>query len=439
MRGVNLPGPKPLPIVGNLPEFGRDILGFFEKCATYGDVVPLRLGYWPAVFINHPDHFERVLVENSRNFIKHTFFFRHVTEIFGKGLLTNEGAPWLTQRRLMQPAFHRDRVAGYGATMVQYAERMLAEWDSEAATERDVHADMMRLTMEIATKTLFGEDLPDVTAREISSAFNDAVGAIGVRFRRLFKIPGWLPTRSNRVYASAVQRLDRLIYGFIEEKRRNGTGNDLLSMLMEARDEDGGAMNEKQIRDEAITIFLAGHETTALTLFWTFHLLALNPAVEERLARVLREHQGDLTRCSYLMNVISESMRLFPPAYAIGREALADCEIGGHRVRAGTTVYLSPWVSHRDTRWFDDPMAFRPERWEGGELAKKLPRFAYFPFGGGPRVCIGNSFALMEAALLLGSIVRRYRIRHAGAQPEPNPSITLRPKHATRMTVELRQ
>ncbi|HVS31694.1 MAG TPA: cytochrome P450 [Thermoanaerobaculia bacterium] len=435
---MNLPGPRPHLLVGNLPEFGRDILGFFTNCARFGDIVPLRLGQWPAVFINHPDHFDHVLLENSRNFIKHTFFFRHVTEIFGAGLLTNEGGPWLRQRRLMQPAFHRDRVAGYGATMVEYAERMLAEWDAQAAGERDLHGDMMLLTMEIATKTLFGEDMAEKTAAEISSAFNDAVAAIAVRFRRPVKIPGWIPTPSNLRYSSAVKRLDRLIYGFIEEKKRNGTGNDLLSMLMEARDEDGSAMDEKQIRDEAITIFLAGHETTALSLFWTFHLLAQNHEVEERLAGEIARHDGDLTRCPYLMNVVSESMRLYPPAYAIGREAVGDFEIGGVPIPAGTTVFMSPWVSHRDPRWFDDPLSFRPQRWDN-DLARRLPRFAYFPFGGGPRVCIGNSFALMEAALILGSIVRRYRVTHAGAEPVPYPSITLRPKHATRMAVEMRE
>ncbi|MGZ4809867.1 MAG: cytochrome P450 [Thermoanaerobaculia bacterium] len=441
------PGPKPRFLFGNLLEFGKDPLAFFTDCATrYGDVVTLKLGGWPAVFINHPDHIDYVLLENSKNFIKHSFFWRHVTAIFGEGLLTNEGAPWLRQRRLMQPAFHRDRIAAYGKTMVDFAERMLDEWDAEGKTQRDVHQDAMKLTMEIATKTLFGADLSDVAAGEVGKAFDDAIVEIAVRFRRPVKIPRWLPLPSNRRYARAVARLDALVYDMLEQKRSGKSeGDDLLTMLMEARDEDGSAMSTKQIRDEAVTIFLAGHETTAITLSWTFHLLAQNPAVEERLVREIREVVGnrrpemaDLPRLPLLANVVSESMRLFPPAYAVGREAIGDCEIGGYPVPAKTTVFFSPWVSHRDPRWFDDPLTFKPERWEN-DFAKKLPRFAYLPFGGGPRVCIGNSFALMEAALVLASVLRRYRLTQPkGTKIEPFASITLRPAGGMPMTVERR-
>jgi cytochrome P450 len=442
------PGPKPHWILGNLPEFGKDPLAFFTDCAQrYGDVVSLKLGGWPAIFINHPDHFDYVLLENSRNFIKHTFFWRHVTAIFGEGLITNEGAPWLRQRRLMQPAFHRERVAGYGKTMAGFAEQMLDEWDAEERPRRDVHQDMMKLTMAIATKTLFGADLSDEAAAEIGKAFDDAIVEIAVRFRRPVKIPRWLPLPSNRRYARAVARLDRLVYDMLEQKHNgNGGGDDLLTMLTEARDEDGTAMDAKQIRDEAVTIFLAGHETTAITLSWTFHLLAQNPEVEQRLVRELHDVVGDrppemadLPRLPLLANVVNESMRLFPPAYAIGREAIEDCEIGGYPVPAKTTIFLSPWVSHRDARWFEDPLAFKPERWES-DFAKKLPRFAYVPFGGGPRVCIGNSFALMEAALILASVVRRYQLTQpGGVKIEPFASITLRPSGGMPMTVERRQ
>jgi cytochrome P450 len=442
------PGPRGHLFVGNLPEFGRDVLGFFTECAQrYGDVVSLRLGAWPALFLNHPDHFEYVLVENSRNFIKHTFFWRHVTDIFGHGLVTNEGAPWLRQRRLMQPAFHRERIAAYGATMVEYTERMLDAWDADGAPTRDVHRDMMQLTMEIATKTLFGADLSDGAAAEVGAAFDGAVEEIARRFRRPVKIPKWIPLPSNRRYARAVARIDRLVYDFVEQKRRSrGQGHDLLSMLMEARDEDGSGMDGKQIRDEAVTIFLAGHETTAIALAWAFHLLGLHPQVEARLARELsavlgdrRPQTADLAQLPFLSHVVNESMRLYPPAYAFGREAVAACEIGGYPVPAGTTIFMSPWVAHRDQRWFDDPLAFRPHRWEN-DLAKKLPRFAYLPFGGGPRICIGNSFALMEAALVLASVVRRYRLApRPGRAVEPFPSITLRPRDGMPMTVTRRR
>jgi cytochrome P450 len=440
------PGPRGRFLVGNLPEFGSDLLGFFEGCAReYGDIVSLRIGRWPALLLNHPDYFETVLLSNNRNFIKHTFFWRHVTEIFGRGLVTNEGAPWLRQRRLMQPAFHRERIAGYGRTMVDYTERMLAEWDAEAAAERDLHHDMMALTMGIATKTLFGADIPERQMEEIGAAFEDAVVEIANRFRRPVEIPRWLPLPSNRRYASAVRTLDKLVYGTVEKKRVEGGGEDLLTMLMEARDEDGSAMDLRQIRDEAVTIFLAGHETTAIALSWTFHLISRNPAVAEKLVQEVRSVLGDRTpqaadvqNLGYTANVIHESMRLYPPAYAFGREAIADCEIGGYAVPAGTTIFLSPWVAHRDPRWFDDPLAFRPERWDD-DFARKLPRFAYLPFGGGPRVCIGNSFAMMEAVLILASVIRRYALRPLdGRAPRPFPSITLRPEGGMPMRVDRR-
>lgn len=420
------PGPRRRPVLGNALEFGSDTLGFFTRCARdYGDIVSLKIGNWPALFVNHPDHFENVLLTNNRNFIKHTFFFRHVTAIFGKGLLTNEGAPWLTQRRLIQPAFHRERIVGYGATMSSYTERMLNSWTQNGSERRDVHDSFMKLTMEIATKTLFGADLAPADAREVSDAFNEAIVEIARRFRRPFKIPDWLPLPGNRRYLRSIARLEKLIYGFIDAKERSGGGDDLLTMLMEVRDEDGTRMSREQIRDEAITIFLAGHETTAIALSWTFYLLSHNPAAADRAAK------DD----SYLMNVIHESMRLFPPAYAFGREALAECEIGGYPVPAGTTIFMAPWVIHRDERWFADPLAFKPERWEH-DFAKSLPRFAYLPFGGGPRVCIGNNFALMELSIVLGAILRRYRLQlPPGVTIDPFASITLRPKQGMPMIV----
>jgi cytochrome P450 len=435
------PGPPRAPILGNLLEFGRDPIAFFEKnAATYGDIVSLQLGSWPALFINHPDYVENVLVENNRNFIKHTFFFRHVTDLFGAGLLTNEGQPWLRQRRLMQPAFHRDRIAGYGLTMADYTQRMLDSWDAEEKTHRDVHRDMMKLTMEIATKTLFGGDITDGEAADIGAAFDDAIVEIAGRFRRPVKIPEWLPIPSNLRWRHAVRRLDRLVYDMLEQKRRRGPGDDLLTMLTEARDEDGSAMDAKQIRDEAVTIFLAGHETTAILMSWTFYLLAQNPEVEERLAREVQgASPSALVRLPFLTNVITESMRLYPPAYALGREAIGDCEIGGYPVPKGTTLFIVPWVSHRDKRWFADPREFRPDRWNN-DFAKTLPRYAYLPFGGGPRLCIGNSFAQMEAAIILGSILQRYRLtRDANAaKVEPFASITLRPNGGMPMDVARR-
>ena len=438
------PGPKPHFLFGNLIEFGRDVLGFFSSSASqYGDVVSLRLGRAPGCLINHPALFEYVLLTNNRNFIKHTFFWKHVTDIFGKGLVTNEGASWLRQRRLAQPAFHRDRIAGYGETMVSYTERMLEDW--RAGQTIDLHHEMMELTMQIVSRTLFGVDIEGDTAREVGAAFDDALEVVDARFRRPVKIPEFLPLPGNIRYRRAVRKLDHLVYRFIEARRRD-PGDDLLSMLMAARDEDdGSAMDDRQLRDEAVTIFLAGHETTALVLCWTLYLLATHPDEEAKLAAELRSILGertpsvsDLPQLKWTTHVVEESMRLYPPAYAFGREALNDCEIGGYHIEKGTTVFLSPWVIHRDARFFEDPAEFRPQRWEN-DFAKRLPRFAYLPFGGGPRICIGNSFAMMEATLLLSTILQRFKLTLVpGQRIEPHPSITLRPRYGMHMTLHAR-
>lgn len=427
------PGPAGIPVLGNLPEFGADPIAFFSRCARdYGDVVGLKIGSWNGCFINHPEHIERVLLTSNTKFIKHRFFWRHVTEIFGKGLVTNEGSSWLRQRRLAQPAFHRDRISGYGDVMVEYTREMLDAWDREAAGA--IHDEMMRATMAIVTKTLFGSQMAEGEMRAIGRAFDDAVEAIAIRFRRPFRIPEWVPLPSNVRYRRAVRDLDRLVYSMIEERRRD-PGEDLLSMLLAARDEDGSAMSERQLRDEAVTIFLAGHETTALTLSWTFHLLALHPVIQDRLIEEVDAVLGsraataaDLPALSMANRVVQESMRLYPPAYAFGRESIEDVEIGGYVLPKGTTVFMSPWVIHRDPRFFEDPDAFRPERWEN-DFAKTLPRFTYIPFGGGPRLCIGNSFAMMEAVLMLATILQRYRVEPDGSGREAKPfaSITLRP------------
>jgi cytochrome P450 len=439
------PGPRGHFLLGNLPEFGRDLLGFFVECAgRYGDIVRVRLAGSTAYLLNHPDLMEEVLVGQNRNFIKHTFFWRHVRAIFGDGLLTSEGDFWRRQRRLAQPAFHRERIASYGKVMVDYSQGMLGQWRN--GDIRDVHQDMMELTMKIVVKTLFNSEMAD-EVEEVGSAFEVVIQEIAKRFRRPFRIPDGIPTPGNLRYRRSVQRLDRLVYRIIEERSRSGRdAGDLLSLLLAARDEDGSRMNEKQIRDEVVTLFLAGHETTALTLSWTFYLLSQNPAVDARLAAELAQALGErsptvdeLPRLRFAEMVVMESMRLYPPAYVVGREALADCTLGGYRVPAGTTVFMSPYLMHRDPRYFEDPQSFLPGRWEGDRV-KRLPRFAYFPFGGGPRVCIGNQFAMMEAVLLLATIARKFRLRLVPGHPiTPFPSITLRPHHGVRVELEERK
>ena len=437
-------GPKGHFLTGSLPEFSRDRLGFLTACAReYGDLVPFRLGPRPFMLLSHPDHVEYVLVANNDNFRKH-YLLRMNRLLLGNGLLTSEGDLWLRQRRLAQPAFHRQRIAAYGAVMVQYAERMLAAWrDGEG---RDVHADMSRLTLEIVAKTLFDADVAG-EAGQVGAALEVVLDTFIARMDSLLMLPEGVPTPTNLRRQRAVRQLDEIVYGIIARRRAGGEDRgDLLSMLLRARDEDdGGRMTDKQLRDEAMTLFLAGHETTAIALSWTWYLLARHPAVVAKLEAELDGTLGgraptvaDLPRLPYAGMVVSEAMRLYPPAYAFGREAIGDCQIGGYRVAAGTTLIMSPWVLHRDRRFFDEPEAFDPDRW-ADDLAKRLPKYAYFPFGGGPRLCIGASFATMEATLLLATIARRSRLAIASDAPiTPRPAITLRPKDGVRVVLRAR-
>ncbi len=436
------PGPPRRPLVGNLPEFARDVLGFLSDCAArYGDVVSLQLGAWPALLVSRADLVEQVLAVRYRAFRKHSFFFRHVTAIFGNGLLTSEGDFWLRQRRLAQPAFHRERVAGYASDMVDLAERHGDSWrDGEP---RDVHRDMMALTLRIVVRTLFGSDVDERATAEVGRAFDEIVEEIARRFRRPFKIPDGVPTPGNLRYRRGVRRIDRLVYALIDERRRTREERgDLLSLLLRARDENGTRMTDRQLRDEVVTLFLAGHETTALELSWAWYLLSRHPdkraALERELVEVLADGPpsvADLPRLRYTEAVVHESLRLFPPAYALGREAIEPGELDGYPVPVGTTVLVLPWILHRDPRYFDDPGEFRPERWRDG-LQGRLPRGAYLPFGAGPRLCIGQSFALMEASLILALVARRFRVDlDPGRTVTPFPSITLRPLGGVPATV----
>lgn len=438
------PGPKGHFLLGNLPELGSDIIGLFSSCARdHGDVAYLSLAGWPAFVLSHPNDIEHVLVTDHKNFIKHRFFWRHVRRMFGNGLLTSEGDFWLRQRRLAQPSFHRERIAAYGDVMVSYTERTLDQWhDGET---RDVHHELMRLTVLIVAKVLFDADVAH-EVETIGGALDDATKEIAARFRRPFRIPDAIPIPGNLRYRKAVRRLDAVVHRIIDEHRERDGRGDLLTLLMEARDEDGHAMTNEQLRDEAITILLAGHETTALALSWTCYLLSKHPQVaqhlHEELDEVLRGRPpavGDLPRLRFTEMVVMEALRLYPPAYALGREAVKDCQIAGYEVPAGTSIFISPWVVHRDRRWFDRPEEFLPERW-AGNAAQRLPRFAYFPFGGGPRICIGNRFAMMEAVLLLACIARRFRlVLNDEKSVALFPSITLRPANGLSMTLRRRR
>ena len=440
MRTVSSPpGPKGRLIGDNLREYARDPLGFLSDCAReYGDVVRLRFMGQNLFLLSDPDLIEYVLVENNRNFTKARILKRN-RRLLGEGLLTSEGEFWRRQRRLAQPAFHRKSVAAYGEVMVTYAKRSLEAWRDGQTI--DVHEEMMHLTLEIVAKCLFDADLGARTT-DVGKAMKVALENFSSQ-RRLVRIPRGVPTPHNIRFEMAARNLDEIVGAIIEGRRKGGEyKGDLLSMLVLAEDEDGERMTDKQLRDEVMTLFLAGHETTANALSWTFWLLSLSPNAEAKLAEELERVLGDrtptmsdLSDLPYVERVVKESMRLYPPAWVVGREAIAECEIGGYRMPAGTTALMSQWVMHRDPRYHENPERFAPDRWTA-KYAKALPRFAYFPFGGGPRQCIGAGFAMTEACLILVTVAQRFRMELSpGQRVEPYASITLRPKEGIRMSL----
>ncbi len=440
-----LPGPKGGFYFGSGVAFRRDQLGFYESCARqYGDLAATRMGPFRIVMIYHPDAIEELLVTRSRDFVKSPGV-QLLRPLLGDGLLLSEGDTWLRQRRLVQPAFHRQRVTGYGEAMVALTERHVARWNHGDVVE--VHAEMMALTQAIVGKTLFDADVSG-DAHEAGQAAKVLAEDFGARLQSFRLVPYWVPTPGNLRARRAVRRLDALVRRIIAGRHASGEDRgDLLSMLVQAQDaDDGTRMTARQVRDEVMTIFLAGHETTAVALSWTWYLLGRHPDVEARLADELRDVLGgrtpsvaDLPRLKYAEMVVTESMRLYPPAYGIGRQAVKATEIAGHAF-ARSDIFVAPtWVVHRDPRWFEEPEAFRPERW-AGDLARRLPRFAYFPFGGGPRQCIGNSFAQMEAVLLLAAIAQRFQLSLVpGQRITPTPYVTLRPEPGIRMRLTHRR
>jgi cytochrome P450 len=439
-----LPGPRGGFFFGTAGAFRRDQLGFYASCARqYGDFVQTRMGPFRVFLIYHPDAIEELLVARNRDFIKSPGV-RLLRPVLGDGLLLSEGDTWLRQRRLVQPAFHRQRVAGYGDIMASFAARHIAAWKD--GDSRDMHAEMMALTQAIVAKTLFDADVSG-DAHEVGQAAEVLMRDFGARLQRFRVVPQWIPTPGNLRSRRAIRRLDQTILRIIDARRASGEDRgDLLSILVQAQDaDDGTRMTAQQVRDEAMTLFMAGHETTAVTLSWTWYVLAQHPEVEACLAEELREVLGgrppavaDLPRLKYTEMVVTESMRLYPPAYGLGRQAVRATEIGGHPIEAKDIFIAPTWVVHRDRRWFEEPEAFRPERW-AGDLARRLPRFAYFPFGGGPRLCIGNTFATMEAILLLAAIAQRFRLTLVpGQRITPTPYVTLRPEPGPRMLLARR-
>jgi cytochrome P450 len=434
------PGPKGKLITGVMREFNRDTLGFIERLQRdYGDVVRSRFLYLYAYFLYNPADIETMLTTDAKSYrkarsLRSPFFFRLV----GNGLVTSEGDFWRRQRRLAQPAFHRQRISSYGEIMVQYAQRAMTNWkDGE---QRDISREMTRLTLEAVVKTLFNSDVSN-DADHVGAILSQIVKPFASQATLKWIADNRLPTRDHRRYFNAVSEIDRIVYRIIAERRASGSDEgDLLSMLLQAQDEDGSHMSDAQLRDEVMTLFLAGHETTALSLSWSWYLLATHPHAEQKFHAELDEVLGgrapdvsDLPNLKYTEMIAKEAMRLYPPAYAVGREAIEDTEIGGYRVPRKTQLFAFQWVTHRDPRYFERPNEFEPERW-ASESIQRLPKYAYFPFGGGPRQCIGNYFAMMEVVLMMATIGQRFRFSLAeGFQMEVLPVLSLRPKNGIRV------
>lgn len=416
-------------------------MGYLADCARkYGDAVFFRFFNVPICLLVHPDDIEQVLVTKQSNFVK-SRDYRVLSHVMGEGLLTAEGEAWRRQRRLVQPAFHHENIAEYGSVMVDCAARMLGTWKDGVV--HDIHKDMTRLTLEIVTRALFGTSVLD-RADDVATGLQFMMEEFTWHANLSFILPEFLPLPVRRRLRRGIQLLDDVFYSIIHSRRVNSSDqDDLLGAFLNMRHPDGRPMTDRELRDEMMTLLLAGHETTAVALTWTWYLLALNKQTEtklhEELDVVLGDREptvGDVPRLRYTEWVIKESMRLYPPAWGIGRRASADFEVGGYRVPAGTNVFLMQWITHRDDRFYPEPECFRPERWDEPLRGSHLPRFAYFPFGGGPRKCIGASFAMMEAVLLLATFARRFRLELApDARVELLPSLTLRPRSGLRMLI----
>jgi cytochrome P450 len=439
----SLPGPRGLPFLGVSLRLLRDPLEVMRSAAReYGDIVRIPVLVGTRVLLNHPDFIQQVLIFQQSKFHKSKLSKEATERLLGQGLLISEGDFWRRQRRLAQPAFHRHRINEYSSTMLECAKAQVRNWrDGET---RNIAQEMTELTLEAAVRTLFGTTLPG-EAQQVGRAMGFLMRYSLGRARKPINIPANWPTPRNRRANREYDFLDSLVYRIISERKSQPSSNhrnDLLSMLMGAMDEDGTQMTPKQLRDETMTLFLAGHETTALTLGWTWYLLSQNPAAEARLHEELRgvlagkpPEIADLARLPYLHAVINEVLRLYPPAYLLARQAIAPFTIGGHDFPAGETVLMSQWVMHRDPRYYDNPEAFQPERWLDG-LADRLPPGAYFPFGDGPRRCIGQGFAMLESALVIATLAQRFRFRLApGSNVATEPLVTLRPRQGIWMTI----
>lgn len=427
---------KGLSLFKAILEFGRTPLEFCRRCADeYGDMVGLNLAGTKTYLFSHPDLISEVL-SKDRSCIK-DYSYRALKDVFGEGLLLSHGDSWKTHRKLMQWAFSSDRLNRYSQQIVAHTDLMLQNWQLE---EYDMQREMSLLTVEIIMQAMFGID-----ATQSAATIVDALNAIMLQYyhrsENFYILPNWLPTPENGRADRAKKKLDELVYKIIEQRRKLPQ-DDLLSMLIQNEVE----LSDKQLRDEVITLLIAGHETTTNALTWTLMLLARHPEIEAKLVAEVNSVLGkrlptieDRSRLKYTEMVLKESMRLYPPAWILGRELTRNCTIGGYNFSSGTVIYFSQWAVHRDARWFDNPEQFNPDRWQDN-LEQRLPHCAYFPFGAGARVCIGKALSMMEATLILAMVVRQFRLSLVSQRPiEPLPSFTLRPKNGLPMAISAKR
>lgn len=432
------PGPSGVPVVGATPELLLGGLEFRERMAReYGDIVHWKDHQGHVYQLNHPDDIQHVLVNNNTNYVKGFQFQRTLGPLLGNGLLNSEGEEWRRNRHLIQPAFHPDRIEVYAEMMTDLTDEAIGHW--QEGETRAIHDDMMDLTLRIVAKALFGIDIRRYID-DIESAVNDFLPATSSLANVM--LPEEIPLPSRRRMKQSRETFDDVVDEIIREKRANPGEHDVISMLLEARDDEDVPLSDDQIHDEVITLLVAGHETTAVSLTYTTYLLAQHPEVEEKLVEELDDvldgdqpTMADILDLTYTEQVVKESMRLFPPVPDIIREAVEPDEIGDYQIPAGSQVLIPQWVVHRDSRWYDDPLAFEPERWTE-EFEQSLPPLAYFPFSTGPRRCIGDRFAMLEARLILAMLYQDYHLELVSERNlEVVPTVTSRPKEDILMKV----
>jgi cytochrome P450 len=439
------PSPPGHFLLGNAPELSADRLNFIVRAQRdYGDVIRLRIPFVRGYMVTHPDDLRHILQDNHDNYTKNNLDYRLLKSGLGEGLLTSEGPYWMRQRRLIQPIFHRDRIAAFAPLMLEAANRVVEHWRprAERGEPFDVAPEMTMVTLAIVARALLSVDIAEhaTVIGESLTTMNQSMGEAG-----LGALVPWLPTRTNRRIRAAKRALDAVIWKIIAQRRASTTWpDDLLSLLLTTRDEQTGRpLTDLQIRDEVATFLLAGHETTANALSWSWYLLAQNPDAESKLHAELAQARNppasgadELRQLGYTRMVIDEAMRLYPPVWAFSRTNVNDDEVGGYRIKRGSLIYMTQYVTHRHPAFWEQPERFEPERFTP-ERSVGRPKYAYFPFAGGPRACLGNQFALAEAAIILGTLARHYRLRLVPGHPVAmHPLVTLRPRYGIKVVAE---